>query len=120
MAAFLRSFVWAWAGICAAFASQRNLKVHGLCALLALGFSAWLGLSRLEWALLLLTITLVLMAEMLNTALETTLDLISTETHPQIKFAKDVAAGAVLITACLALAMAALLWGPRLLVSSGL
>lgn len=111
---FLASFGWAWAGICAAFATQRNLRVHVLAALMASGLSLVLGISRLEWALLVLTMALVVVAEMLNTALEATLDLISRERHPQIKFAKDVAAGAVLLAALAAVLVGLLIWGPYL------
>lgn len=112
MRAFFASFTWAWAGIRAAFASQRNLRVHALAAVFACSLSAWLGLNRLEWLILVLIIALVVVAEMLNTALEATLDLISREQHPQIKFAKDVAAGAVLLAAWAAVIIAFLLWWP--------
>ncbi|MBF2052407.1 MAG: diacylglycerol kinase family protein [Candidatus Sericytochromatia bacterium] len=115
MRQFLASFGWAWAGIRSAFATQRNLRIHVLAAFLACGLSVLLGISRLEWVLLILTMALVMMAEMLNTALEATLDLISRERHPQIKFAKDVAAGAVLLTALAAVLVGFLIWGPCLL-----
>lgn len=114
MQRFLASFGWAWAGIRAAFATQRNLRVHALAAGLASGLSLALGISRLEWALLVLTMALVVVAEMLNTALEATLDLISRERQPQIKFAKDVAAGAVLLAALAAVLVGLLIWGPYL------
>lgn len=114
MKAFLRGFIYAWRGLRYALTTQRNMKVHLLCTLLAVGISAALQISRLEWMLLCLTLALVMTLEMVNTALEATLDLISREHHPEIGIAKDVAAGAVLIAALFSLCIGALLWGPRL------
>ncbi|MBT9546421.1 MAG: diacylglycerol kinase family protein [Candidatus Sericytochromatia bacterium] len=113
--AFFKGFKWAFSGLFYAIQTQRNLQVHLAATLLASGLSFWLGLSRLEWILLLLTFALVWMAEMVNTALEATLDHLAPEIHPQVKIAKDVAAGAVLVAALFAVLIGILLWGPRLL-----
>lgn len=113
--AFFKGFQWAFSGLFYALQTQRNLQVHLVATLLASGLSFWLGLSRLEWILLLLTFALVWMAEMVNTALEATLDHLAPEIHPQVKIAKDVAAGAVLVAALFAVLIGILLWGPRLL-----
>lgn len=111
---FFKSFVWAFSGLWYALHTQRNLQVHAVSTGMACGLSVYLQLSRLEWAVLLLTITGVWMAEMFNTALEATLDHVAPEIHPQVKIAKDVAAGAVLITALFAVMIGMILWGPRL------
>ncbi|HEY9841446.1 MAG: diacylglycerol kinase family protein [Candidatus Sericytochromatia bacterium] len=113
--AFLRSCGYAFAGIRHGLISQRNLRIQAVCTLAAVGLSLWLGLSPLEWAVLFLTLAGVMACEMVNTALETTLDLISREQHPLIGIAKDVAAGAVLIWALASLGVAVCLWGPKLL-----
>lgn len=74
-----------------------------------------LEISRLEWCVLLLTFSLVLMAEAFNTALEFLTDLASPEYHPLAKHAKDVAAAAVLLTAFGAAVVGILILGPALL-----
>ncbi|MGE3727121.1 MAG: diacylglycerol kinase family protein [Candidatus Sericytochromatia bacterium] len=113
--AFFKGFKWAFSGLFYALHTQRNMQVHLLATLLASGLSLYLQISRLEWILLLLTFALVWMAEMVNTALEATLDHLAPEIHPQVKIAKDVAAGAVLVAAIFAILIGFLLWGPRLL-----
>jgi undecaprenol kinase len=113
--AFFKGFKWAGSGLFYALQTQRNMQVHLAATLLASGLSFWLKLSRLEWLLLLLTFALVWMAEMVNTALEATLDHLAPEIHPQVKIAKDVAAGAVLVASLFAILIGILLWGPRLL-----
>lgn len=96
--------------------TQINFQVECLCAFLAIGISYWLGLNAIEWAVLALTLAGVLSSEMLNTALETTLNLISREHHPEIGLAKDIAAGSVLMWAGLSLGVGICLWWPKLAV----
>lgn len=111
----MRGFIYAWNGLRVATASQRNFKFELVCAALAIGISSWLRLAPLEWAILFLTLAGVLAGELLNTSLETTLNLISREQHPEIGLAKDLAAAAVLIWSIFALCIGACLWGPKLL-----
>jgi len=100
---FWHSFGYASQGIVSAFKSELNMKVHCCLAVVVLIAAAVLRLPMVSWMLLLFAITLVLTAELLNTAIEATIDLISPEIHPLAKKAKDVAAGAVLITAVFAI-----------------
>ncbi|QYJ14743.1 hypothetical protein Rxycam_00547 [Rubrobacter xylanophilus DSM 9941] len=93
-----RSFDHAYRGIVYAVRSQRNMRIHVSVAALVLLGSLLLGVSALELALLVLVIMLVLVTEMLNTALEFAVDLVTREYHPLAKLAKDVSAGAVLIS----------------------
>lgn len=109
-----RSFSYAFAGLAYVFRTQRNFRVHLAIALPAIAIGLYVGLSGPEWAVLTLIITLVLFAEMLNTVVESTIDLASPEYHPLAKVAKDVAAGAVLLTAIAALIVGLLLLGPHL------
>jgi diacylglycerol kinase len=74
----------------------------------------WLGISRLEWSVLILTTLLVWMAEFANTALEAVVDLVSPDYHPLAKAAKDVAAAAVLVGALGAVVVGLLILGPPL------
>lgn len=78
------------------------MKVHSGLAVLVVAAAAVFRLPPSSWMLLLLAITLVLTAELLNTAIEATIDLVSPEVHPLAKKAKDTAAGAVLLTAVFA------------------
>ena len=96
-------------GIVFTFKTQRHMRFHlyVVVIVLLLGIAARLGLR--EMLILLFTISLVLVAEMFNSAIEATVDLISPNYNPLAKFAKDIAAGAVLITTIIALVVGSLL-----------
>ncbi|MFX3633669.1 MAG: diacylglycerol kinase family protein [Candidatus Pristimantibacillus sp.] len=114
MARFMRSLSYAISGIAYAVRTQRHIRFHLIAAILVCGISAILALTRLEWAILLLTIAFVIAAEMINTAIEQVVDLASPNLHPLAKAAKDVAAGAVLIAAMMAVIIGLLILGPPL------
>ena len=78
--------------------TQRNMRFHVLAAVGVLVLSLLVGVSELELAVLVLTILMVFVTEMLNTAMEFVVDLVTTEYHPLAKLAKDVSAGAVLVS----------------------
>ena len=94
--------------------TQRNARIHLSLALVAIVLGLWLGLSRIEWAIIVLTIGLVLAAESFNTVAEAAVDLATAEYHPLAKIAKDVAAGAVLLMAITAVVVGLLILGPPL------
>lgn len=96
---FKESFSCAWAGIRQAVRRERNLRFHLCITNLICVFAACYGLGRAEWAVLLLAIVAVLTAEFFNTALEQVADAVTEEYSAHVKFAKDAAAGAVLVTA---------------------
>ena len=93
-----RSFNHAYNGLVFAIRTQRNMRVHGLIAIVVLALSLLVGVSAIELAVLVLVIMLVFVAELLNTAMEFAVDLVTREYHPLAKLAKDVSAGAVLVT----------------------
>jgi diacylglycerol kinase (ATP) len=101
-------------GVIYAVRTQRHMRYHLFAALAALILGLVLNISRIEFILLCMAIVLVLATEMLNTAIETTVDLISEEFHPKAKSAKDVAAGVVLIASIGALILAYLILYPAL------
>jgi diacylglycerol kinase (ATP) len=110
----LRSFGYAFEGLGRLIRQQRNAQIHViLTTAIVIASWAW-GLSRIEWLILVLTISLVLSMEALNTAIEAVVDLVSPQYHPLAKLAKDVAAGGVLITAIGAIVVALLLFGERI------
>ena len=114
-----RSFRFAGVGLVLMWRTQSNVRVHLVLAVLACVLGAWLGLSAIAWAVLALTIALVLAVEALNTALEFVVDLASPGYHQLAGAAKDTAAAAVLICAILSLAVGACLFVPPLVERFG-
>ncbi len=114
-AARARSFRYAGRGVVALLRSQHNAWIHaaGSVAVVGLGFAV--GLSRLEWCLVVLAMVAVWSAEAVNTAFEVLCDVASPEVHPLVERAKDVAAGAVLLAAVGAVVVGLLVFGPHLL-----
>jgi diacylglycerol kinase (ATP) len=109
------SFKYAWAGLSYAFTTQRNFRIHLAIGTIALALSIGLQLQPAEMAVITLTIGMVLAMELLNTALEAVVDLaIGSTYHELAKIAKDCAAGAVLVTAIVAILNAGVLIFPAL------
>lgn len=112
----LLSFRYAWAGIAYAFLTQRNFRIHVIVGLMAIALSLYLQLTHVEIAIIGLTTGAVLTMELLNTALESVVDLtVKQSYHELAKTAKDCAAGAVLISALASLLVAGFLIFPPLL-----
>ena len=118
MAGFFRSrlasFRPASAGWWHVLRHQQNAWVHATISLAVFALGIWLELGRLEWALIILTVVLVWMAEFVNTALEAIVDLASPDEHPLARAGKDIGAAAVLICAVAAVVVGLLVLGPPL------
>ncbi len=95
---FVESFNAAVEGIIYVLKTERNMRIHFLAAFFFILLGIYLNFTYLELLVLCATITLVLGSEMINTALELTLDMIKSEVHPVVRVIKDVSAGAVLLT----------------------
>jgi diacylglycerol kinase (ATP) len=109
----IESFNFAFQGIIHVLRTQRNLRIHFGVAVLVLIAALLSDVSRMELVALLLAIAFVLIAEMLNTAVEAAIDVATTSFDPMAKLAKDIAAGAVLIAATVAVAVGYLVFsGP--------
>lgn len=108
----LESFYYAFSGVGYGFSSERNLKIHLLAGIIIIGLAFYLRIDKIEWALLLFTIFLVFITETINTAIEKTIDLVTSEYHPLAKRAKNLAAGAVLLSAINAVIMGTLIFLP--------
>jgi diacylglycerol kinase len=102
-------------GLTDAWHSERNMRIHTVATVLALGVGLWQRLDRLEWLFMYSAIFLVITMEMLNTALEKVVDLFTREYHPLARLAKNAAAGAALLAAVYALIVALFIFLPRLL-----
>lgn len=108
----LKSIKYAISGIASMIESQQNAWVHAVATVLVVFFGLFFHLHAAQWCILVLAIMAVWTAEALNTALEFMADVASPEFHPLIEKAKDVAAGAVLISAVGAVVIAILVLGP--------
>ena len=101
----LDSFNYAFEGIIHVLRTQRNLRIHFIVAGLVFAGAVAVGVSRLQLIALVLAVAFVLVAEMLNTAIEGVIDVSTTSFDPNAKLAKDIAAGAVLIASITAVAI---------------
>lgn len=93
---------------------QHNAWIHVIATLTVIGAGFFFRLSSGEWCWIVLALAIVWTAETLNTAFEFLADVASPEFHPLVRDAKDVAAGAVLITAIAALVIGAIIFGPHI------
>ncbi|MBT9130434.1 MAG: Undecaprenol kinase [candidate division WS2 bacterium] len=109
------SFKHAIAGFREAFTKEKNLRIQLLLGLVAIILGIGFKITPVEWTILLLVISMVITSELFNTALERTLDLIDSNPNGTIKIAKDVAAGAVIFTAVIAIVIGLIIFIPRLI-----
>ncbi len=112
------SFSYAIEGIRHAFKTERNLRIHFLATTLVLLFAVLLGLTKIEMIILFFTISLVIIMELVNTVIEHLVDLVSPHYSAKAKVAKNVAAGAVLVTAINAVMVGLLIFSSRLRLSA--
>jgi len=111
----LKSFSFAVAGILEFFLSGRNARIH-LCAAISVIITGFVfHLSSLEWIVIIIMITSVLVAEMVNTSIESLCNLVQPEIHDQVRIIKDIAAGAVLVTSIGSVVTAAIIFIPKIL-----
>lgn len=112
----LLSFKYAWAGVSYAFTTQRNFRIHTVVGTLAVSLGLFLNISAAEMAIITLTCAIVMVLELLNTAIEAVVDLTVKQTYHELaKIAKDCAAGAVLLSAIAAVIVASWILLPPLL-----
>ena len=109
-----RSFRYAFAGWGYVIRNERNAWIYATVSVTVFLVSLWLQLAPRDWALIILAVALVWMAEFLNTALEAVVDLASPQNHPLAKVGKDVGAAAVIIAAMASVLIGLLILGPPL------
>ena len=110
----IKSFAHAFRGIKAFIIKEHNARIHAAAIIVVILLAIFLKVDKLEIILLLFVTGLVWICEMINSAIEKMMDFITTEKLPQIKFIKDVSAGAVLIAAIIALTTGCLIFIPKL------
>jgi diacylglycerol kinase (ATP) len=116
MKKLIRSFGYAFKGVAYAAATQLNFRIHLTAAILAISLGFILHISVDEWEWVLLSITLVLVAEIFNTMIEALTDLVSPGFNEKAGHIKDMSAGAVVITAVFALTTGLIIFLPKLLL----
>jgi len=107
-------FVHAFRGMLETYRSERNFRIHLAVAAVAVGFGLWMELSASEWRWIVLCIALVCALELMNTAVEALVDLLSPAEHPLARKAKDAAAGAVLVAAAFSVVVGWSIFFPKL------
>lgn len=111
----INSFKYAISGIITSFRTERNMKIHILVMILVIIAGIVFKLSLLDWIILVIMFGLVISAELFNTAIETTIDMITKEKNEKAKIAKDVAAGAVLVLAVASVIVGLIIFIPKIL-----
>ena len=110
-----RSFGYAFEGIWTGIRKERNMKIHCLAVIAVTAAGTFVGLSAAEWCICLLLFALVISLELVNTAVEAVVDLVTEEKKPLAKIAKDTAAGAVLFAAIISAIAGCIIFVPHLL-----
>ncbi len=109
-----QSFQFAFEGFHYAIQTQRNLRLQLITAIIVLFVSTFLPMQRLEWVIIFLLIGLVIVAEILNTAIEKTIDMIEERYDPVAKTVKDLSAAAVLFISITAAIIGAIIYLPKI------
>lgn len=110
----IKSFRFAWEGIASFFLQEHNAWLHFMATVAVFTLSALVGVTKNELLALVFAIGFVWVSEMFNTCIERVMDFVSEQRNPDIKFIKDLAAGAVLIAAITAVAVGAIIFIPKL------
>ena len=115
MKKFLQSFIYAFNGLAYALKTQLSFQIEVFATAVVVVLGCLLGLDPNEWLWISIAITLVLVLELLNTAIEVLVDLVSPQQHPKAGAIKDVASAAVLVGSIFALIVALFIFVPKLM-----
>ena len=114
-APIVRSFGYAFEGLWTGIRKERNMKIHCMAVILVTAAGLFFGISAMEWCICLLLFGMVVSLELVNTAVEAVVDLVTEEKKTLAKIAKDTAAGAVLFTAIMAVFIGCIIFIPYVL-----
>lgn len=115
MKKLIKSFKYAFEGIFTGIKKEQNMKIHMVIMILVIIFGILFKISKIEWMICIALFGLVISMELINTAIENTVDLITKEKNERAKIAKDVAAGAVLVSAIAAAIIGLMIFVPKIL-----
>lgn len=110
----LRSFGYAWKGVQSCIGKEQNLSFHLIASVVVIASGAFLGITRMEWIVIVGCIGIVIAAELVNTSIEKLVNLVSPQHHPLAGQVKDIAAGAVLVCAVAAAIIGLIIFIPYL------
>jgi diacylglycerol kinase len=111
----VNAFKYALEGIVSAFKTEVHLKVHLLAALVVVNAGFYFHITKTEWCFILLCCALVISLELINSAVEKLTDSVFKDVHPNAKYIKDVAAGAVLVASIVSVVIAVIIFCPYIL-----
>ena len=111
----IKSFGYAFKGMGYVIRTQHNIWIHFLISFAVLAFGFWLNISKTEWLFVVFAIGFVLVSELFNTAIEVLVDMVSPEHNPQAGLVKDIAAGAVLLSAITAALIGLYIFVPKII-----
>lgn len=114
------SLQYALAGWLYMIRRQKNTRIMSVASLMIFGIALWLQVSRVEWAILILTMTIVWLTEFLNAGIEAAIDIAAPDIHPMAQVGKDVASAAVLLGVIASILIGILLLAPPLLAKFGI
>ena len=112
---FLNSFRYSFAGLKHAYKNEQSLLIHFMISIAVILMGLYFKITNIEWIFVFLMIALVMAAELLNTAIENVVDLVTSDFHPMAKIAKDTASAAVLIYSMIALVIGLIVFLPYIL-----
>lgn len=115
MKKLLKSFKYAFEGILTGIKEEKNMKIHISIMIFVIIFGIMLKISKIEWIICIILFGLVISMELINTSIENTVDLITKEKNEQAKIAKDVAAGAVLVSAIASAIIGLIIFIPKIM-----
>jgi len=110
-----KSFVCAFKGIAGAFKIEVNIRIHFILAIAAVAFGFWLKINQMEWIMVILAIGFVIVSELFNSAIELLVDLVSPGYNQKAGRIKDIAAGAVLVSAITAAFIGLFIFVPKII-----
>ena len=112
---FFNSIKFSIEGLVHAYQNEQSLLLHGFCTILAILLGIFLKISFNQWAVVLIALVVVLAVELLNTAVEATVDLITKEIHPLAKVAKDCGSAAAFVSSIMAFIICLFIFMPKII-----
>jgi diacylglycerol kinase len=110
----MNSFTYAFQGLSALFRTEHNMWIHAAFTVAVIALSLFYNITNIEWCLVMIVMGMVWVAEIFNTAIEKTMDLVSPGIHPLVKLVKDLSAAAVLVTALIAVVTGCFIFLPKI------
>lgn len=117
---FIRSFGFSIEGLKYAYKYEQSMLIHVIATICVIAANIFFGVAGFEWLISLMAIGMVLSAELINTAIEAAVDLVTLEIHPLAKIAKDCGSAATFVLALMAAAIGVVIYGPYILTFVGI